>query len=565
MTRKESNIMLLSITLCWASSYLVIKEIPDSLSSFAYLTLTSGIAGIILLCIYSRRLKSINSKVLSQAFFLSFLLIANILFEKEGLDYLPSSSASFFESLNIVFVPLILIFLKKFPSKNTTFGIIIILIGLVISNIDIFSSGNETDLAVQIQGIIYILGACIAMSLYTVISTNMTKEADPMCLTALQMTFSGLIGLFLWFIDDPYTFANVEWSDQLLSYIFILAFFAKAYAYSMLMYAEKYTDAISVAVIASTEPIVTLFMAAFLPGLGMNEIFSMKSFIGALVIASGAVIANLDFSSLSSELSKLRDDKKIPLIDERNLRHLSFTQQFFIIFIPFVVIASSFKVMKLIPGLTEVRPEGAFNIVAGLIFGPAGALACMFGNLAADLFGTLSYASIFGMIANFIAAYMPYKIWWIVSNERPNAHTWKNIAIYVLISFISAFLCAWILLCGVRIVFGTWIDFLFSIVFNNNFIFSVILGLPLFILAESDSMNIAFVKPSQRFCFNFLEGRTIICMAFIIPVIAVISLFVCLGHYYIKTYENLLFFLTVVLFTALWGILFAPAKKESKN
>jgi hypothetical protein len=48
MTRTESNIVLFSITLCWAASYIFIKNIPDSISTFAYMTMTTGVASIIL-------------------------------------------------------------------------------------------------------------------------------------------------------------------------------------------------------------------------------------------------------------------------------------------------------------------------------------------------------------------------------------------------------------------------------------------------------------------------------------------------------------------------------------
>ena len=48
MTKKEFRIVLLSITLCWSSSYLFIKEIPQEFSAYAYMTLTSGVAALIL-------------------------------------------------------------------------------------------------------------------------------------------------------------------------------------------------------------------------------------------------------------------------------------------------------------------------------------------------------------------------------------------------------------------------------------------------------------------------------------------------------------------------------------
>lgn len=56
MSRFESRICLLSITFCWSASYIFIKDLPETLSLYAYLTLTSGVGGIILAMIFHRRL-----------------------------------------------------------------------------------------------------------------------------------------------------------------------------------------------------------------------------------------------------------------------------------------------------------------------------------------------------------------------------------------------------------------------------------------------------------------------------------------------------------------------------
>ena len=66
----------------------------------------------------------------------------------------------------------------------------------------------------------------------------------------------------------------------------------------MLMYSEKYCDAITVTVIAATEPVVTLALALLIPGAsGNKELFSASSLLGAVMITIGAVVAGTDFLS----------------------------------------------------------------------------------------------------------------------------------------------------------------------------------------------------------------------------------------------------------------------------
>ena len=109
--------------------------------------------------------------------------------------------------------------------------------------------------------VVHVLLSCLMMSLYTVFAADYTKEANPLLLTTLQLCVTAVIGLILWAVTDPGSITTINWSLETLSYIVIIAFFSKAYAYVMLMYSEKYCDAITVTVIAATDPVVTLILA----------------------------------------------------------------------------------------------------------------------------------------------------------------------------------------------------------------------------------------------------------------------------------------------------------------
>lgn len=79
MTKKESVFILFSITLCWSSSYIFIKDIPQNFSVYAYLALTSGVAGIILALVMRRKFRLLNSVSLRQGLILGALSLACIL------------------------------------------------------------------------------------------------------------------------------------------------------------------------------------------------------------------------------------------------------------------------------------------------------------------------------------------------------------------------------------------------------------------------------------------------------------------------------------------------------
>ena len=197
----------------------------------------------------------------------------------------------------------------------------------------------------------------------------------------------------------------------------------------------------------------------------------------------------------------------------------------------FLVLGIPFKVMVLVEGFTEVRPVNSLPPIAGMICGPLGALACGVGNMIADLFGTFNGTSVLGFFGNMAAAYLPYRMWHIYSDEQPNLHKNTNILKYVLICFSAALSVSWILGFGLYYFFGTWIEEIYTYVLFNNFGFSVGLGAPLLIMLTSDDVNIACAQGPKRYLILKNEK-----MKKSIPVIhtlimAVIMVFILVFHF----------------------------------
>lgn len=291
MTKTENNILLFSITLCWAASYIFIKNLPETLSSYAYLTLTTGIAAILMVLIFFRRLKELRRSTWAKGFLLSAILSVNLLTERLGIARLSSANASFLSALTIILVPLLLLFFRQRPTRNHAAGAAVIVIGLAVS------SGFHIAGFYSV-GTFYMLGTCISSAVYTIAVDRFSKEEDPLLLCVAQMILTAAIGYALWFREDPYTLLHIAYTREMLSNLFVLAFFTKAFAYIVLMYAQKYTDAVNVTVIASTELVVTLLLACVLPSAyGGSHSLRASAVVGAVLIALGAVVAGLSFLS----------------------------------------------------------------------------------------------------------------------------------------------------------------------------------------------------------------------------------------------------------------------------
>ncbi len=287
MSRTENNILLFSITLCWAASYVFIKNLPPDLSTYAYLTMTCGIAAALLTMVFFKKIIKTSFATFLKSAALSGLLLFNLIFDKMGIDRLASSTASVLASSSIMIVPVVLIIMRKRPSRNNMLGAVVIMTGIMIT------SGFRAE-NIFSEGALFMLLSALVASVYTIAADKITKEEDPLVLSILQMWITAISGFIMWFLEEPTTFASLTYTNEMLSSIFILAFFSKAYAYVALMYSQKYSDPMSVTIIASTEPIVTLVLAVLIPT-AFEEHFTAAAVFGAVVIMIGAMISETGF------------------------------------------------------------------------------------------------------------------------------------------------------------------------------------------------------------------------------------------------------------------------------
>src|SRR5262249_21131448 len=85
----------------------------------------------------------------------------------------------------------------------------------------------------------------------------------------------------------------------------------------------------------------------------------------------------------------------------------------------YAAILIPFKVVPLIPGITEFRPAHAVPVGCSLLVGPAAAWGSAFGNLIGDFFGGLGPGDMFGFFANLLYGLVPYALWEALTDAEP--------------------------------------------------------------------------------------------------------------------------------------------------
>ena len=133
-----------------------------------------------------------------------------------------------------------------------------------------------------------------------------------------------------------------------------------------------------------------------------------------------------------------------------------------------------FKPLVLIPGLTEMRPGAAIPLVAGLLFGPAGAVGAALGNLLGDFFGTLGWGSLFGLGGNFLLGYIPYRL--VRASASEYLASWRGLILVEAAVLLAAAACGLFIGWGADLLGIAPFAALGNIIVANDIIYPAILG-----------------------------------------------------------------------------------------
>ena len=142
-----------------------------------------------------------------------------------------------------------------------------------------------------------------------------------------------------------------------------------------------------------------------------------------------------------------------------------------------------FKIIPLIPGVTELRPANAIPVVCSFLFGPAAAWGSAIGNMIGDFFGGASPGDIFGFFANLAYGFVPYKVWEIIARDQsPITRSPLNLVRYVFACLAASVLCADLVGYGDNVLIIRPFVMLGNVVILNNMISALAIS-PFILLA----------------------------------------------------------------------------------
>ena len=119
----------------------------------------------------------------------------------------------------------------------------------------------------------------------------------------------------------------------------------------------------------------------------------------------------------------------------------------------YAAILIPFKVVPLIPGITEFRPANAIPVVCSFLFGPAAAWGSALGNLIGDFFGGLGPGDLFGFVGNLLYGLVPYLVWEAVTERPPTISSGGSVMVgLICVITLAATLCASVIGWGLHLL-----------------------------------------------------------------------------------------------------------------
>ena len=282
MTKQlRSDLLLLMITVFWGASYILTKIGLNSLEPFNLTALRFVIAFCASAIIFYKHILKTDIKTVKYAFVLAVILFGVFVAMTFGLKYTSASNAGFLISLSVVFIPVIsALILKQRVEKKVMIGVCLAIIGIALLTLN-------SQLKVGIGDLLCILCALL-FALHIIVTGVYTRDVDSITLSVLQLGFVGIFSIVFSVFTE-----TVKLPSTGLSWFAILALsiLCTAVGYIVQTTAQQYTNASHTGLILSLEPVFSaIFAFAFL-----GEILSVKGYIGAAILLSGVLFAELDF------------------------------------------------------------------------------------------------------------------------------------------------------------------------------------------------------------------------------------------------------------------------------
>ncbi len=298
MNKLEANLSLFVITFFAAIQYVFLKNIPSSVSHFAYLFITNLIGFVLIFMVFFGELFRLDRKQVAQSFLLSLELFGYNIFMLLGTVGVDTTVSACVLSAYFIFIPLysFLIFKKK-PEKNVVAALCVVALGLLIF------MGLDFKGLLNIH-VLFLGIADLFFAAYILTTEKLTARSNPSILAMGQLFFNFVFSFVAWYVQSIYKGERMEIPNapEFWGSVLFICFFIRGLYGVVQIYAQRYVSAFNTSLIFSSEILMTMLMSPLLSRIFDTDVEVITGFkiIGSILIVAGILIADPAFIGFAS-------------------------------------------------------------------------------------------------------------------------------------------------------------------------------------------------------------------------------------------------------------------------
>ncbi|MFW9938971.1 MAG: DMT family transporter [Candidatus Thorarchaeota archaeon] len=279
--RIAANVLLIMTTILWGTSFIITKNLTQTLPIFIYLGIRFSIA-ILGFFPYFIRIKKMNKKILLLGSLTGLLYYFGILFQTWGIQTTTAGKTAFITGLSTIMVPFITwIGFKKALNKKIWIAAIISVAGMAF----LFLEGTYGI----IIGDILVLFCAILYAFFVVLNDKYVRKVDIYLYSMVQLLIICLLSFGSSFlIQETFDFSSINLFFWIIMIYMGIAVTTLTFLFQN--WSQQYQGPSQTAIIFTLEPVFAVIFASFILG---SETMTFLGWLGCSLIFIAILIAVL--------------------------------------------------------------------------------------------------------------------------------------------------------------------------------------------------------------------------------------------------------------------------------
>lgn len=282
MKNKETaaKLTLLGIAVIWGTSFVVLKNVLDSISTLWLLAIRFLTSAVFMLLFTWKKIGGINRQCLRGGIIMGIALLVAYVFQTYGLVYTTPGKNAFLTATYCVLTPFLAwLVYRRNPGLSSYVAAVLCITGVgFVSLSEGFTAINLGDMLTLVCGIFF--------AVQIIVMEEYRESGDAAVLSMIEFTTAGVVFLILALLFEPIPKAVPASSVFGILYLSVMC---TAICFFLQAWGMQYTSSSAAAMLMTLESV----FGALASVLFYHEKITLKMFIGFALIFAAVVISEL--------------------------------------------------------------------------------------------------------------------------------------------------------------------------------------------------------------------------------------------------------------------------------